>query len=115
MTRKTPEEIEAMAKEMFPESPYVHPFWIQGYASNQELADFKKELVEKVKLMERHCIEDDIERGKQLAYEKILDLITQEDKPEVKKEEVIRCKTCHTPMNSNIEKKEGLCNRCYPF
>jgi uncharacterized protein YllA (UPF0747 family) len=98
MTRKTPEEIEAMAKILFPDpdprfgmsaftiNESQKRTWIAGLIHNTELADFKKELVEKVKKLIEYAAKHKDFFGETMA-EHILDLLTQEDQPEGGKEE----------------------------
>jgi hypothetical protein len=98
MTRKTPEEIEARKEQIrnaagqfrsdvTMDGALVRSGFINGAewadSSNQELSDFKKELVEKVKAKNAELKS----KGLILSAEHILDLITQEDKPEGGKEE----------------------------
>jgi methyltransferase-like protein len=99
MTRKTPQEIEAMAKEAIPDphpsensaslaylNAKLRHAYQEGYSSNTELSDFKKELVEKVEKLIEYAAKHKDFFGETMA-EHILDLLTQEDQPEGGKEE----------------------------
>jgi hypothetical protein len=148
MTRKTPEEIEAMALLPYPVSKTInyncilHDLnkqdrikWIDGYTSNTELEDFKKELVEKVdsltdalksiqwmwdNLSDQVNDNDrfNIPASTMSQVQEILDLITQEDQPEGGKEEIaepkmILCPQCNKLRPSKDIKKFGMCWNCH--
>jgi hypothetical protein len=94
MTRKTPKEIEYIAYLMAKETTFhshrekqVFVLGVKrGYTSNQELSDFKKELVEK--LQKRFIVYNVAGySGIAAGFAEIIDLITQEDQPEGGREE----------------------------
>lgn len=109
-SQKTKEEIFAMAKVIveptFP-GKLLHKqlydvglsLFYKGYTSNTELEDFKKRLVEKVEedfdfifnLICEQIAEDplfDTGEKTKMIQRYFLDLITQDDQPPVKKEEI---------------------------